>query len=46
MISPLLFNELISRIEGENRPIVRLMPDAMDALSSTVGQVISGNWLI
>ncbi len=30
---PLLFNELISRIEGENRPIVRLMPDAMDALS-------------
>ncbi|RUR16906.1 sigma-54-dependent Fis family transcriptional regulator [Legionella sp. km535] len=28
----LLFNELISRIEGENRPIVRLMPDAMDAL--------------
>lgn len=29
----LLFNELISRIEGENRPIVRLMPDAMDALS-------------
>ncbi|CEG56351.1 sigma-54 dependent transcriptional regulator [Legionella fallonii] len=30
---PLLFNELISRIEGENRPIVRLMPDAMDALT-------------
>ena len=29
----LLFNELISRIEGENRPIVRLMPDAMEALS-------------
>lgn len=29
----LLFNELISRIEGESRPIVRLMPDAMDALS-------------
>lgn len=29
----LLFNELISRIEGENRPTVRLMPDAMDALS-------------
>lgn len=28
----LLFNELISRIEGESRPIVRLMPDAMDAL--------------
>ncbi|KTD47706.1 sigma-54 dependent transcriptional regulator [Legionella quateirensis] len=28
----LLFNELISRIEGEHRPIVRLMPDAMDAL--------------
>jgi sigma-54 specific flagellar transcriptional regulator A len=30
---PLLFNELIARIEGENRPIVRLMPDAMTALS-------------
>ncbi|WP_298627088.1 sigma-54 dependent transcriptional regulator [uncultured Legionella sp.] len=30
----LLFNELISRIEGESRPIVRLMPDAMDALCS------------
>ena len=30
----LLFNELISRIEGEGRPIVRLMPDAMDALNS------------
>lgn len=29
----LLFNELISRIEGELRPTVRLMPDAMDALS-------------
>lgn len=29
---PLLFNELISRIEGEGRPTVRLMPDAMDAL--------------
>jgi sigma-54 specific flagellar transcriptional regulator A len=29
----LLFNELISRIEGEHRPIVRLMPDAMEALS-------------
>ncbi|TAL63771.1 MAG: sigma-54-dependent Fis family transcriptional regulator [Legionella sp.] len=29
---PLLFNELISRIEGEGRPIVRLMPDAMDTL--------------
>lgn len=29
----LLFNELISRIESEGRPIVRLMPDAMDALS-------------
>ncbi|MBL7479928.1 sigma-54 dependent transcriptional regulator [Legionella bononiensis] len=28
----LLFNELISRIEGEHRPTVRLMPDAMDAL--------------
>ncbi|MFA6304114.1 MAG: sigma-54 dependent transcriptional regulator [Legionella sp.] len=31
---PLLFNELISRMEGEGRPIVRLMPDALDALSS------------
>lgn len=30
---PLLFNELISRIENENRPSVRLMPDAMVALS-------------
>lgn len=30
---PLLFNELISRIEGENRPSVRLMPAALDALS-------------
>jgi sigma-54 dependent transcriptional regulator, flagellar regulatory protein len=30
---PLLFNELISRIESENRPIVRLLPDAMDSLS-------------
>lgn len=30
---PLLFNELISRFEGEGRPIVRLMPDAMDSLS-------------
>lgn len=30
---PLLFNELIARIEGEGRPIVRLMPDAMDILS-------------
>lgn len=29
---PLLFNELISRLEGEKRPIVRLMPDAMDVL--------------
>lgn len=29
----LLFNELISRIENESRPIVRLMPDAMEALS-------------
>lgn len=29
---PLLFNELIARIEGENRPIVRLMPDAMETL--------------
>lgn len=30
---PLLFNELIARIEGENRPTVRLMPAALDALS-------------
>ncbi|HRD69639.1 MAG TPA: sigma-54 dependent transcriptional regulator [Legionella sp.] len=30
----LLFNELTARIEGECRPTVRLMPDAMDALSS------------
>lgn len=30
---PLLFNELISRFESEGRPIVRLMPDAMDSLS-------------
>lgn len=30
---PLLFNELISRIESENRPSVRLMPDAMTSLS-------------
>ncbi|PWY54804.1 sigma-54-dependent Fis family transcriptional regulator [Legionella qingyii] len=30
---PLLFNELISRIESENRPSVRLMPDAMATLS-------------
>ncbi|KTD82838.1 sigma-54 dependent transcriptional regulator [Legionella waltersii] len=30
---PLLFNELISRIEGEGRPAVRLMPDAMDVLT-------------
>ncbi|MGM9451832.1 sigma-54 dependent transcriptional regulator [Legionella bozemanae] len=30
---PLLFNELIARIESENRPSVRLMPDAMTALS-------------
>lgn len=29
---PLLFNELIARIEGEGRSIVRLMPDAMDTL--------------
>ena len=29
---PLLFNELISRMEEENRPIVRLMPDAMETL--------------
>jgi sigma-54 specific flagellar transcriptional regulator A len=30
----LLVNELISRIEGESRPTVRLMPDAMDVLCS------------
>jgi sigma-54 specific flagellar transcriptional regulator A len=30
---PLLFNELISRIESDARPIVRLMPNAMHALS-------------
>jgi sigma-54 specific flagellar transcriptional regulator A len=30
---PLLFHELISRIERENRPTVRLMPDAMVALA-------------
>ncbi|WP_454781179.1 sigma-54 dependent transcriptional regulator [Legionella sp. WA2022007384] len=30
---PLLFNELIARIESENRPSVRLMPDAMASLS-------------
>lgn len=30
----LLFNELIARIEGEGRPTVRLMADAMDALSN------------
>lgn len=30
---PLLFNELIYRVEGENRPGVRLLPDAMEALS-------------
>ncbi|AWN74747.1 sigma-54-dependent Fis family transcriptional regulator [Legionella anisa] len=30
---PLLFNELIARIESENRPSVRLMPDAMAVLS-------------
>ncbi len=29
----LLFNELVSRIETEGRPIVRLMPDAMEILS-------------
>ncbi len=31
---PLLLNELISRIEGENRPSVRLMPAALEALSA------------
>lgn len=30
---PLLFHELISRLEGQERPTVRLMADAMDALS-------------
>ena len=30
---PLLFNELISRIEGEHRPSVRLMPAALDGLA-------------
>ncbi|ASQ46333.1 sigma-54 dependent transcriptional regulator [Legionella clemsonensis] len=30
---PLLLNELISRMEGENRPGIRLMPAALDALS-------------
>lgn len=30
---PLLLNELVSRIEGENRPGVRLMPTAQEALS-------------
>ena len=30
---PLLFNELISRIEGSGRPTVRLLPEAMDVLS-------------
>lgn len=30
---PLLLNELISRVEGENRPGVRLLPVALDALS-------------
>lgn len=30
---PLLFNELIARIESENRPVVRLLPDAMTVLS-------------
>lgn len=30
---PLLFNELIARLEDEKRPIVRLIPDAMIALS-------------
>lgn len=30
---PLLFNELIARIEHESRPVIRLMPDAMDILS-------------
>jgi sigma-54 specific flagellar transcriptional regulator A len=30
---PLLFNELIARIESENRPIVHLMEDAMTVLT-------------
>lgn len=30
---PLLVNELISRIEGENRPSVRLLPTALEVLS-------------
>ncbi|HHF7349839.1 TPA: sigma-54 dependent transcriptional regulator [Legionella feeleii] len=30
---PLLVNELIARIEGENRPSVRIMPGALEALS-------------
>lgn len=30
---PLLLNELISRVEGEKRPGVRLLPAALDALS-------------
>lgn len=30
---PLLVNELVSRIEGENRPSVRLMPAALEVLS-------------
>ncbi|VEG89882.1 sigma-54 dependent transcriptional regulator [Legionella spiritensis] len=30
---PLLLNELISRVEGEKRPGVRLLPGALDALS-------------
>lgn len=30
---PLLLNELISRVEGENRPGVRLLPAALDTLS-------------
>lgn len=31
---PLLFNELISRIEKENRPVVHLLADAMVALAN------------
>ena len=30
---PLLFNELISRLERDNRPVVRLLPEAIDSLS-------------
>ena len=29
----LLFNELVARIEGANKPTIRLMPDALDVLT-------------